>query len=124
MLKMSCGLVFSPDHSEVLMIQKNRPEWQAGKLNGIGGKFEPGEDALQCMIRETSEETTLKDVNWHEVAILHGNNYQVNFFAGDADIHDINPLTDEKLCVISVPGVFNPNYWFYNDIIPNLRVII
>lgn len=29
----------------------------AGRLNGIGGKTEPGEDYLSCAIRETMEET-------------------------------------------------------------------
>lgn len=29
----------------------------AGRLNGIGGKLEPGEDYLSCAIRETLEET-------------------------------------------------------------------
>lgn len=29
----------------------------AGRLNGIGGKLEPGEDYLSCAIRETEEET-------------------------------------------------------------------
>lgn len=29
----------------------------AGRLNGIGGKLEPGEDYLTCALRETEEET-------------------------------------------------------------------
>jgi 8-oxo-dGTP diphosphatase len=32
------GFMFSSDHSEVALIRKRKPEWQRGKLNGIGGK--------------------------------------------------------------------------------------
>lgn len=51
------GLLFSEDASRVLLVWKNRPAWQNGKLNGIGGKIEPGETPLQAMDREFVEET-------------------------------------------------------------------
>lgn len=35
----------------------NDKKVDAGRLNGIGGKTEPGEDYLSCAIRETMEET-------------------------------------------------------------------
>ena len=50
------GFLFSPDRSRVLLIRKNRPAWQAGKLNGLGGKIEPGETPPQAMRREFREE--------------------------------------------------------------------
>lgn len=61
------GFAFSADRSKVVLIRKNRPAWQAGKLNGVGGKFEPGEDGLSCMTREFSEETgvTTDAADWH-----------------------------------------------------------
>lgn len=31
------GLAFSTDLQHVALIKKNRPDWQAGKFNGIGG---------------------------------------------------------------------------------------
>ncbi len=51
------GFMFSPDEKKVLLIWKNRPSWQAGKLNGIGGKVNPGETPLEAMEREFIEET-------------------------------------------------------------------
>ena len=53
------GFAFSRFGSVVLLIRKSRPEWQAGKLNGIGGKIEPGETPLDAMVREFREETGL-----------------------------------------------------------------
>jgi 8-oxo-dGTP pyrophosphatase MutT (NUDIX family) len=51
------GFLFSQDESKVLLVWKNRPAWQNGKLNGIGGKIEAGETPLQAMEREFKEET-------------------------------------------------------------------
>lgn len=51
------GLAFT-ENGSVVMVQKNRPEWQAGKLNFIGGKIEPyDETAVHTMSREFEEET-------------------------------------------------------------------
>ena len=51
------GFVFSEACDRVLLMWKNRPAWQAGKLNGIGGKIEAGETAQHAMEREFTEET-------------------------------------------------------------------
>ena len=40
MQKYSLGFVFDLPVEKVLLIEKQRPEWQKGKLNGIGGKIE------------------------------------------------------------------------------------
>lgn len=40
----------------VALIRKAKPAWQAGRLNGIGGKVEPGEDPQLAMAREFEEE--------------------------------------------------------------------
>ena len=40
----------------VFLIRKNRPKWQAGKLNGIGGHVESGESFYECCTREVFEE--------------------------------------------------------------------
>lgn len=50
-----CGFAFEPDR-RVWLIQKNRPEWQKGKLNGVGGKIEFNETAVAAMAREFQEE--------------------------------------------------------------------
>src|SRR3990167_7537739 len=53
----SVGFVFSMDKSRVLLIKKNKPEWQAGLLNGVGGKAEPQDRrARETMRRECMEE--------------------------------------------------------------------
>ena len=53
------GFIFTPPLDQVLLVHKIRPEWQAGKINGVGGKIEEGEDSLACIVREVREETGL-----------------------------------------------------------------
>lgn len=50
------GFIFSLDRQSVLLIRKNRPQWQLGKLNGIGGEIEKGETPHAAMTRECAEE--------------------------------------------------------------------
>lgn len=52
------GFVFSEDGSKVALINKLRPEWQKGYLNGIGGKVEETDiSEFSAMSREFEEET-------------------------------------------------------------------
>lgn len=55
------GFAFTPQNErgefKVALIEKLKPDWQKGKLNGIGGKVEPHETAHMAMVREFKEET-------------------------------------------------------------------
>jgi 8-oxo-dGTP pyrophosphatase MutT (NUDIX family) len=44
----------------VLLVEKDRPAWQKGCLNLLGGKVEQGEEAIDTTIRELKEESGLK----------------------------------------------------------------
>lgn len=77
------GFSFDKSREFVILIKKNRPEWQRGRLNGIGGKIEPGgETPEQAMVREWAEETngesTVKD--WEHIALLDEPGACVYFF--------------------------------------------
>jgi len=51
-------LAFLRKGSEFLMLNRNAPPLM-GMWNGVGGKVEPGETAVQAVIREITEETGL-----------------------------------------------------------------
>ncbi|MEI6673737.1 MAG: 8-oxo-dGTP diphosphatase [Verrucomicrobiota bacterium] len=53
--EMLATLMFIVQDGQVLLIEKKRG-LGAGKVNGPGGKIEPGETPLQAVIRETQEE--------------------------------------------------------------------
>lgn len=51
------GFVFNKAKDQVLLIEKKRPEWQAGHWNGIGGKKDDTDNnPLTAMYRECHEE--------------------------------------------------------------------
>jgi 8-oxo-dGTP diphosphatase len=93
-------LGFRFDGDRVLLLQKARPAWMAGMLNGVGGKIEPGETPLDAMRREFFEETGLVAHDWQPVAVLEGaNGYEMHVFASEGPIDGARSVTDEPLYV-------------------------
>jgi 8-oxo-dGTP pyrophosphatase MutT (NUDIX family) len=54
-----CVYADGADEQHVLVIHKNRPDWQKGKINLPGGHMEKGETPEVAAIRELKEETGL-----------------------------------------------------------------
>ena len=104
------GFLFSPDEKEVLLIQKNRPDWQRGKLNGIGGHVEPVESRVEAMKREFLN-------SWQECVSLHGDGWLVHFYYSFGDLSAAKTMTDEKVQAYSVSKL-------PDNIIPNLKYLI
>jgi 8-oxo-dGTP diphosphatase len=117
MQEYACGFLFSVDRERVLLIRKRRPAWQAGKLNGIGGKIEPGETALDAMRREFHEEAGLHVADWQHVLTLRGDDWAGHFFRAFGDIDAAWAVTDEL--VERYPLAALPK-----DTIPNLQWMI
>lgn len=67
---MVVGFLFDTRRNHVALIRKARPAWQAGCLNGVGGKIEDLENADAAMVREFREETGVEIHNWRMFATL------------------------------------------------------
>lgn len=76
------GFAFDMTGDRVALIRKTKPKWQAGKLNGIGGKVEADEMPRHAMTREFREETgvTIPSPHWTHFATLSGSDYMVHCF--------------------------------------------
>ncbi len=62
-------LMFIVQGDEILLIEKKRG-LGAGKINGPGGKIDPGETALEAVIRETEEELCITPLEISKVGEL------------------------------------------------------
>lgn len=63
-------LMFVVRDGEILLIEKKRG-LGAGKINGPGGKIDPGETPLECAVRETEEELHIKVKRPRKMGELH-----------------------------------------------------
>jgi len=112
------GLLYSDNGLRVSLILKNRPVWQAGFYNAIGGKIEPGETPLEAMKREFIEEAGV-DISWNPRFSLQGPEFTVHFFS----CHDSEAMNHLRTCTDEVVDVFEVGR-LPENMIPNLRWII
>jgi 8-oxo-dGTP diphosphatase len=102
------GFMFEGD--SVVLIKKNRPQWQAGLLNGIGGHVEVIYKTLsgdvyetphEAMSREFMEETGYYTLphDWKLFTTLSGVDYEVYFFVINGPVRELKTTTDEPIVV-------------------------
>ncbi|MBD2816275.1 NUDIX domain-containing protein [Xenorhabdus sp. Flor] len=115
------GFMFSKDKKHVALISKLQPSWQAGKLNGVGGKIETGETPQQAMAREFAEEAGIETNpdEWKLFTVLtRPDVYQVNFlYTYDDRIYSAKSIEKEVVDIYEtdvLPG----------NVIYNLRWLI
>lgn len=77
MQEYTLGFMFDEARERVVLIKKENPSWQRGKLNGVGGKVELGETPYSAMVREFEEETGVLCEDWKFLMTLVGNSFQI-----------------------------------------------
>lgn len=82
MTKYVVGFMLRANGESIVLIQKSKPKWQVGLLNGVGGKIDGSETANQAMAREYSEEAGVRTnpEDWREFANLVGESFHVTCF--------------------------------------------
>ena len=138
------GFLFSKSLGQLVLVEKKRPEWQAGKCNGVGGKIEEGETDYEAMVREFREETGKEVTDWVRFCTLKCRYATVYFFYAVAeDYYKVTSTTDEQIQLWDIDNVMEtqtphppPSWlvWLNNlisidtierpQIIPNLRWLI
>jgi 8-oxo-dGTP diphosphatase len=117
------GFAVCRETNEVALIRKSHPEWQAGKLNGVGGKIKVGSEMpAAAMVREFQEETGQRLVGWRKVVKLSGSDYRVHFFVVFVDSATLAALEgsdDEPIEVKNIDDALS-----LDSLIPNLKWII
>jgi 8-oxo-dGTP pyrophosphatase MutT (NUDIX family) len=101
--------MFNDDFSKVAMIRKKKPEWQAGLLNGIGGKVEPEEYPRIAMLREFEEETgyALDNNFLKHFCEMGGTDWKVHCYATRGHLEHLKTMESEPIEIIEVAGLWN-----------------
>lgn len=138
MTHFTLGFIFNSDLSQVLLIHKDRPVWQKGQLNGLGGKIEAGEDPVTCIVREVAEEAclTTQPDEWLTIGSMQGPNFLVTVLtmkysgkASDAQAGESQPVEWCLTAALPTNVIWNLRWWiplcqdvFYDHQIEHIAV--
>ena len=118
-IKYCLGFVFNQKETDVLLIEKQKPDWQKGLLNGIGGKVEKTETSRMAIVREFHEETGLiVDLEeWRYVVTIGDDDWECDVFTTKSDaIFEAKTMeTEEVLCIelgrLESYGIIDNLFW-------------
>ncbi len=98
--------LFNHDSTKVWLIEKQKPDWQKGLLNGIGGKIEIGETPTDAAFRELKEEagyygSVITEVGYMEGINNDGSQFRVEIFAGRTN-EKLYTIEKEKIVLVNI----------------------
>ncbi len=97
------GFFISEDRKNVALIKKTKPDWQAGFLNGIGGKIETIDSSNQeAMIREFFEETGCVHYDWKIFATMKNAQFNVFCFVAYGNPFVLKTTTEEIVFIVPI----------------------
>lgn len=109
--------------SQVLLIEKNKPAWQAGRYNLPGGSIEPGETVHEAAARELFEETGITADDVRLMGTIEGEGFIVYVCRCLYDSWDskneIKQKTNERVFWLETADAFREQ-----RLIDNLRIVI
>lgn len=126
------GFAFGVDNSlrrtnQVLLVRKTHPDWQAGKLNGLGGKMDPGEKPVVTMSREFKEESgvVVWPDEWNLIVTLHSNGHTIHFFAAEIRQRILDALDKQQTDTDEIMETWDlHDLAAHQDKIPNLSWLV
>lgn len=107
---------------KVVLIRKLRPDYQHGKLNGVGGKvgdkiaYETPENAMR---REFLEEAGMDIPKWNHFFTLSTEHSVLWFFWATGEVQNAFTNTDEEIGVYGVASIMDAS-----DTMPNIKWLI
>jgi 8-oxo-dGTP diphosphatase len=112
------GFLYNLTGDSVALIKKNKPEWQKGLLNGIGGQVEEDESPKAAMIREFHEEAGLKIWDWQCFCVVKFPDYELYCYRSFGDLSKVKTMTAEVIELHHLSAIHRL------ETIPNLKWIV
>lgn len=109
--------------TNVVLIEKTKPEWQKGKYNFVGGKIEEGESPVECMVREFFEETGVQTQisDWKYLGkMMREDNFECFVFVSEGEQFEaVKTMTEERVFLLE-KGHFEGSIGFQRKFMSNL----
>ena len=123
--RMVIGFLFSEYANRVVLIKKifkttSPLYFMHGKLNGVGGKVEPGETSFDAMVREFREEAGVVVKDWDFFAKIispEDENFQIDYFRSFGNIDHVKKMEEEEIWTV-------PTNYLPDDVLYNVRWLI
>ena len=103
-------LMVSPDYEHVVVLEKNRPSFLAGRICPVGGHIEPGEHIQEAAQREFMEETGVETFaeDWNFFALCKGDGFVMHcLFCVSPNYAGAVTMTDEPVDIVTVSELVN-----------------
>lgn len=112
------ALLYSMDGRQVVLMQRTRPLWQAGRVNALGGGIIEGETPASAARREVREECGVDVAEWTEVVVWEDAEYRMHVMrAMSARASEARTLEDQEVFLASVDAL-------PANVIDNLRWLV
>jgi 8-oxo-dGTP diphosphatase len=112
------ALLYSADRRQVVLMRRTKPAWQAGRVNGLGGRLMPGESAAAAARREVREECGVDVAAWREVLVWEDAEYVMHVLSAvSAEARAARTQEDQEVFLADVDAL-PPN------VIDNLRWLV
>lgn len=117
------GFMFDDTVEQLVLIEKQKPAFQKGKYNGVGGKIEKIDNNPEAaMRREFWEETGVDHADWKKVCVLEGKDdndpWVMHVYTTiSEDAANVQTKTAEKVSLIKADEL-------PDNIMPNLMWLI
>ena len=112
------ALLYSADSTQVVLMRRSRPAWQAGRVNALGGAIMVGESALEAARREVREESGVDVERWAEVLVWEDAEYRMHVMRAVSDrAHEVRTMEDQEVFLADVRAL-------PSNVIDNLRWLV
>ena len=99
-------------------MRRTRPAWQAGRVNALGGRLQPGESAVAAARREGREECGVDVAEWREVLVWEDAEYVMHVMRGVSELAlEARTIEDQEVFLADVRAL-------PDNVIDNLRWLV
>ena len=123
MIHYALGFAFNVGLTQVALIEKLKPDWQKGKLNGIGGKVNNFENYNLAMVREFEEETGVKtqEGEWRARGVIYRpNDLKCSVYSTVLPLDrflSIRTMEAEKVCLFPLDELYRYRYRLIDNLL-------